>query len=76
MTCMNTIITSEGFEADVTLTLQPCCDMLNATHFDGALPLISAFAVSRFKHPTMHPLHAISIKTEEIPELQGLAPLG
>lgn len=76
MSCVIPIVTADGFEADVLsagdASLQVFCDTLNNTHFDGALPPISIFAASRFKHPTVQSVHAITLKTDEVPALQGL----
>ena len=73
---MTQVTTPEGFEADLKdggdYSLQVICDKLNETHFGGGLPPISVFAVSRFKHPTIDPLRAITLKTNEVPDLKGL----
>jgi hypothetical protein len=73
---MISITTPEGLEADIVsggdASLQVYCDKLNETHFGGSLPPISVSAVSRFKHPTVESLHAITLKTDEVPDLQGL----
>jgi hypothetical protein len=68
--------TPEGFEADVYSAgdafVQFVCDTLNVTHFGGKLPPISASAASRLNHPTANPVHAITFRTDEVPELKGL----
>jgi hypothetical protein len=68
--------TVDGLEADIVsqgdAALQVFCDLLNASHFGGALPPISVSAVSRFNHPTTDPLHAITLRKEEVPETLGL----
>lgn len=73
---MTMITTSDGFEADLceksSGPLQAVCEKLNQTHFGGALPEILVLAVTRFKHPTTDVVHAITLRTKEIPELNGL----
>lgn len=68
--------TPEGLEADVLsggdAAIQLICDKLNQTHFGGLLPPITASAASRFKHPGSKPLHAITLKTADVPDLKGL----
>jgi hypothetical protein len=70
------VTTHEGFEAEVIeqggYSLQVICDKLNKTHFGGALPAISALAISSFKHPTLERLNAITFKTVELPDLRAL----
>jgi hypothetical protein len=73
---MTTITTPDGFEA-VLLdggdhSLQVICDKLNDTHFGGTLPAISVFAVRSISHPTVQVLHAITLKTQEFPDLRGI----
>jgi hypothetical protein len=67
---------SDGFEADIfdggNASVQVYCDILNQTHFNGELPPVSAFAASRLSHPTASPIHAITFKTDEVPELEGI----
>lgn len=52
--------------------MQVYCDILNKTHFGGALPPIAVFATDRMTHPTASPLQAITLKVEEVPVLKGL----
>jgi hypothetical protein len=76
---MISLITPDGLEADILsggdASLQSDCDTLNRTHFGGALPPITVSAVSRFKHTTVDPIQAITLKTDEVPELRGLGTL-
>lgn len=73
---MTSITTPEGLEANIVsggdATVQAMCDILNRTHFGGALPPISAFAASRLEHPTLGLLPAITLKSDEVSDLRGL----
>jgi hypothetical protein len=73
---MISFTTPEGLEVDVVAggdaSVQVICDKLNETHFEGKLPPISAFAASRIKHPSGKPIHGITLKAEEVPDLRGL----
>jgi hypothetical protein len=73
---MDTIKTDDGLEADILdggdEALQVSCNLLNQTHFSGMLPSISVFAVSRLEQPNGKPLHAIALKTENVPDLRGI----
>ncbi len=68
--------TDDGGEVDVLdggdAAIQVICDKLNQTHFEGKLPKISAFAASRIQHPSGKPIHAVTFKESEVPELRGL----
>jgi hypothetical protein len=52
--------------------LQVYCDILNETHFEGALSQISVFATEHLTHPTVSPLQAITLKVADVPVLKGL----
>lgn len=69
-------VTPDGLEVDLVdggdASLQAVCDKLNQTHFEGKLPGISVFAASRLEHPSGKPIHAITLKTDEVPTLGGL----
>lgn len=73
---MTKIWTNDGFEAELVKggdgSLQVYCDILNQTHFGADLPGIAVFATEYMKHPTASPLHAITLKVEEVPILKGL----